>query len=144
MPRISAAAHSVVAPEIKPQRLKPPPTLSKPERELFTRIVATNKPDHFRLADGVLLCRFVEAAILAEQAAAELRAGAVVKGRASPWLTVQEKAVRALLALSMRLRLSPQSRIDPQTAARAKVNTGPFPWEDRDRRNGKADYGDEA
>ncbi len=115
MPRISAAAQAVIAPEVRPKRLKPPPTLSKAERTFFEHIVATNKPEHFRAADAVLLCRFVEAAILAEQAAAELRdKGAVVKERASPWLIVQEKAVRALVALSMRLRLAPQSRIDPQ------------------------------
>ena len=34
----------------------------------------------------------------------------MVDGKPSPWLTVQEKAVRALVALSLRLRLSPQAR----------------------------------
>jgi hypothetical protein len=38
------------------------------------------------------------------------REGDVVNGKPSPWITVQEKAVRAMTALSMRLRLSPQAR----------------------------------
>jgi phage terminase small subunit len=42
--------------------------------------------------------------------AAMRREGAVVNGRLSPWVTVQEKAVRAMTALAMRLRLSPQAR----------------------------------
>ena len=63
---------------------------------------------HFRPSDAPLLCRFVEADALAERAAKELRKNPVADGKASPWLMVQEKSVRALTALAMRLRLSPQ------------------------------------
>jgi hypothetical protein len=56
-----------------------------------------------------LLCRYVEASILAERAAEQLREAPVVDGKPSPWLVVQEKSVRTLTALSMRLRLSPQA-----------------------------------
>ena len=55
--------------------------------------------------------------------------GAVINGKPSPWITVQEKAVRAMVALSMRLRLSPQSRIDAKTLGRQEVRQGPAPWE---------------
>jgi hypothetical protein len=65
-----------------------------------------------------LLSRFVEADLLAEKAAKELRKNPVIDGKPSPWLAVQEKNVRALVSLSMRLRLSPQSRIDPQALGR--------------------------
>jgi chaperonin subunit len=58
-----------------------------------------------------------------------LRLGAVIDGKPSPWITVQEKAVRAMVALSMRLRLSPQSRIDPKTLGRQQGYVGPKPWE---------------
>jgi hypothetical protein len=59
--------------------------------------------------------------------------GPIVDGKASPWLVVQEKAVRAMTALSMRLRLSPQSRLDPKTVARDKTPAaGPRPWDDLD------------
>ena len=112
MPRKSTAALSMsnLAVDGRPARLKPPASLSKRERELFLHIVNTNQPEHFRPSDIVLLCRYVESAALAEAAAIELRKGAVVDGKASAWLVPQEKAVRALTALSARLRLSPQSR----------------------------------
>jgi hypothetical protein len=96
---------------------------------LFVDLVSTNTPEHFRPSDLPLLCRYVEASCLAEQAAQELRNGAVVDGKPSPWLAVQEKSVRAMTALSMRLRLSPQSRLDSKTVARAQVNTGSKLWE---------------
>jgi hypothetical protein len=76
------------------------------------------------------LARYCEIAILAEQAALELRNGAVVDGKPSPWIVVQEKCVRAMVSLSMRLRLSPQSRIDPKTLGRrSEPPRGPMPWE---------------
>ena len=81
---------------------------------MFANLVASCDPEHFRLSDAPLLCRYCEAVVLAEKAAQELRRrGAVTKdGRVSGWITVQEKAVRALVSLSMRLRLSPQARLD--------------------------------
>jgi hypothetical protein len=66
--------------------------------------------DHFQQSDLPLLCRYVEASILAERAAEQLREAPVVDGKPSPWLVVQEKSLRTLTALSMRLRLSPQAR----------------------------------
>jgi phage terminase small subunit len=133
MPRKSAAALALepLSVDGRPKRLNPPPTLSAQERALFVDLVSTNTPEHFRPSDLPLLCRYVEASCLAEHAAQELRLGAVVGGKPSPWITVQEKAVRAMTALSMRLRLSPQSRLDSKTVARATVNTGPKLWEMR-------------
>jgi phage terminase small subunit len=85
--------------------------LSPSERKLFLAIVNGCAENHFRDTDMILLCRYVEAGALAEQAALEMREhGAVIDGKTSPWLQVQEKTTRALTALSMRLRLSPQSR----------------------------------
>jgi phage terminase small subunit len=90
-------------------------------------------PGHFQASDLPLLVRYVEASVLAEQAASQLRLeGPVVAGRVSPWVTVQEKSVRALVALSMRLRLSPQarapnnpSRPPPQVSHYEKMSLGP-------------------
>jgi len=82
-------------------------------------IVASCDESHFAGSDLPLLTQYVEAVTLAEQAAAHLREhGPVIGDRPSPWLVVHEKAVRGLVALSMRLRLSPQSRLDPKTAGR--------------------------
>jgi hypothetical protein len=55
---------------------------------------------------------------LAGRAAAALeREGAVIGGRPNPWLVVAEKCDRALVALSMRLRISPQARLRRETTA---------------------------
>ncbi len=127
--RISAAAMSVIGVGGEQARPSPPACLSGPERELFAALVTGCDADHFRQTDLPLLSRYCEAAILAERAALELRNGAVVDGKPSPWIVVQEKCVRAMVSLSMRLRLSPQSRLDPKTLARRQPHPGPQPWD---------------
>lgn len=128
MPRKSAAELSVVTGlERQANRLRPPATLSEAERAAFIEIVNSCDPKHFVRSDLPLLCRYAEASVLAEQAAQELRQGAVIGGRPSPWITVQEKAVRALIALSMRLRVSPQAR-QPNNPSR-KTTAGPSAYD---------------
>jgi phage terminase small subunit len=128
--RVSAAELSVIDIDVQQARLSPPACLSGPELELFSSIVNACDVEHFRQTDLPLLSRYCEAAILAEQAALELRNGAVVDGKPSPWIVVQEKCVRAMVSLSMRLRLSPQSRLDPKTLGRrSEPPRGPMPWE---------------
>jgi phage terminase small subunit len=109
--RRSAASLSVISPQGHPSRLHPPPSLSPEERTVFVDLVAACDSKHFRVSDIPLLARYCEAAVLGEQAALELRQqGAVLNGKPSPWIVIQEKAVRAMVSLSMRLRLSPQAR----------------------------------
>jgi P27 family predicted phage terminase small subunit len=118
MPRKSAASLSVITHD-RPIQLRPPSSLSDAERTVFIDLVASVDARHFRQSDLPLLARYCEAVVLAEEAARQMRKnGAVIDGKTSPWLTVQEKAVRALTALSMRLRLSPQARLNPKTASR--------------------------
>jgi len=129
MPRTSAAARTGLIAELP--RLRAPASISESERAIFTAVVKACDAKHFRQSDLPLLCRFCELTALADQAASELRQhGAVVNGRASPWIVVQEKCVRGLVALSMRLRLSPQARIDAKTLGRQQIDTGPKPWDD--------------
>ncbi|MGB8106625.1 MAG: P27 family phage terminase small subunit [Pseudolabrys sp.] len=127
--RKSGAGLGILQVDGKPNRLDPPTSLSTAERAIFCDVVAACDRDHFRPSDLPLLVRYVEAAALGDQAAEQLRLGAVINGKPSPWITVQEKAVRAMVALSMRLRLSPQSRIDAKTLGRQEVRQGPAPWE---------------
>jgi hypothetical protein len=111
MPRKSAASLSVISIEGRANRLRPPTNLPEIERNLFASLVAANSPTHFKLSDMPLLCQYVAAAVLADQAAAELRVAPVIGGlKPSPWLAVFEKCTRATTTLSMRLRLSPQAR----------------------------------
>jgi phage terminase small subunit len=127
--RVSSSALLAIAAGEQSTRLSPPTTLSEPERALFIAIVSGCDSDHFREPDLPLLSRYCEAAVLAEQAAFELRNGAILDGRPSPWIVIQEKCVRAMVSLSMRLRLSPQSRIDSKTLGRQQPYLGQKPWE---------------
>src|SRR5262249_53842562 len=73
-------------------------------------LVAANPPSHFKPSDMVLLSQYCAAAVLNEKAAAELRAAPIIDGKPSPWLPIFEKTNRAVIALSARLRVSPQAR----------------------------------
>jgi hypothetical protein len=91
--RVSSDAHAtaaIVNVDGTPLRLEPPASLSDAERVVFANLVASCDPDHFRLSDAPLLCRYAEAVVLAEKASQQLRRhGAVTKnGRVSGWITV--------------------------------------------------------
>jgi phage terminase small subunit len=126
--RKSSAGLDVVEVDGGPAKLQAPPTLSAAERDIFDSLVGAVDRRHFRRSDLPLLLRYCEACALADEAARELRGGAVVGNRVSPWVTVQEKATRAIVALSLRLRLAPQSRLHAKSAARLPA-PGPRPWE---------------
>ena len=109
MPRKSAAA-KIVSFDTRASRLRPPANLPLPERELFASLVASSSPQHFQPSDMPLLTQYVANVVLNERAHDELRSAPLVGGRPSPWLAVAEKTNRAVVALSLRLRLSPQAR----------------------------------
>ena len=110
MPRKSSAELSVISIDARESRLRPPEALGERERQLFVDLVAGSKASHFQATDlplfpGILNC------LLPKTAAGHLRdEGPVIGGRTSPWVNVLEKATKGLVALSMRLRLSPQAR----------------------------------
>jgi Phage terminase, small subunit len=111
MPRKSRAAKEMGPVRPRLPRLEVPSSLSQAESALFNRLIDACEPDHFASTDTPLLTAYVQAACLADEAGHKLREeGAVVDGRANAWLIVLEKCQRAMVALSMRLRLSPQSR----------------------------------
>ena len=94
-------------------RLKPPAGLSAGAKAVFVHTVASVDAGHFSAVDLPLLEQFAGAADLASQAQRHLdEEGAVIEGKASAWLAVLEKASRACVALSARLRICPQSRFD--------------------------------
>ena len=134
--RKSATSFATINVDGSPDRLQPPDHLSADEQRRFVEIVSTCEARHFRPSDATLLCRFVEADALAERAAKELRKHPVVDGKASAWLAVQEKSVRALVLLSVRLRLGPMSRIDAKSLGRQEPRLTVNPWE--------WEYGDDA
>jgi hypothetical protein len=105
-------------------RLKPPASLSKSECAIFKQLVGAVDKKHFRESDLPLLCAYTRAIAIEQLAARQLSANPV-DGKA---LALWEKATRALVALSMRLRLSPQSRMHPRTAA-SMPPARARPWE---------------
>ena len=130
MPRRSAASLTVIELDPRASRLRPPATLSDRERTIFADLVAACDPHHFRASDVPLLTRYAEACALADLAAEHLRTeGAVTTfGRPSVWLTVQAQTLKSIVSLSMRLRLSPQSRLHAKTAARERTPPEQAPW----------------
>lgn len=130
MPRKSLAALTT-APQVdgRPKRLALPRDLSTEAGRVWREITNSTQPEHFRPSDAPLLRSYCEATAMADRAAAELAAsGPVLEGRASPWLIVQEKSVRAQTALSLRLRLCPSARTDPKSAGRERLPSGHKPW----------------
>jgi hypothetical protein len=121
MPRRSAASAQLAIVPGTPQRLRPPPELSATERKIFAELVASSKPDHFRASDLPLLCAYCRAIALERHSAKALAAG---DDKALPRWT---QAGKAMVALSMRLRLSPQARAPnnptrPQPQSHAAVS----------------------
>ena len=112
MPRKSSAALAIATPEL-PRRLAPRSGLSPEVKLIWGELVASMPESHFRITDAPLIEQYAQSIALARQAYSFLNEeGSVVAGRANPWLVVLEKAHRSSVALSMRLRLSPQSRMD--------------------------------
>jgi phage terminase small subunit len=100
-----------------PKRLKPPATLSVLACKEFTRIIAAEPAAHFKESDLSLLVQYCEAVAMAERAVEELQRDDAPARSLMLW----EKATRVMTALSMRLRLSPQSRA-PNAPKREKLS----------------------
>ena len=119
--RKSAASLGVVTP-IAGRLLRCRPDVPEDVRAVFARIVSDVGADHFRASDGDLIEQYSQAICLAREAYQKIQdEGPVKDGRVNPWQTVLEKANRASVALSQRLRLAPQSRLDRKTAGRNKA-----------------------
>ena len=119
MPRKSAAALAAFQSHGNGAltRLRPADDMSADAAAAFRHITASTAPGHFVEADRDLLHRYCQAIADARQADRELASGGfVVGGKPSAWLQVQREANKAIATLATRLRLSPQSRIDPKTA----------------------------
>jgi hypothetical protein len=112
MPRQSADAIALLPMDAEPPRLSPSSDLTEAERQIFTDIVLSVRPSHFMPCDRPLLAAYARAIALERLASGELaRAGYVEEnGKPSPWLAILQQASKSMLALSIRLRLSPQGR----------------------------------
>jgi hypothetical protein len=99
-------------------KLTAPQSLNADERALFGELVDACDASHFRESDLPLLISYIQATLISRGAAHD-------PDRIALW----EKATRMQATLATRLRLSPQSRIDPKTLGRQQPPPGPRPWD---------------
>jgi hypothetical protein len=117
---------TVLQPKRKSPRLAPSAGAPDDVSRIFQEIIASAPASHFQVGDAALVEAYAQAISLARQSAQEIATnGAVIGGRPSPWIHCQEKAHRAISALAMRLRLSPQHRMDSRSAGRSADRPGP-------------------
>jgi phage terminase small subunit len=123
-----AGAHPVKRP-IPTMPPAAPAGLSVEEERILQQLLASVDTGHFTSSDMPLLVAYCQAVGQHDRAVQAIRReGDVVNGKANPWVVVLEKAQRAMVALSMRLRLSPQARRE-----KAQLPHHPVWWENRGR-----------
>jgi phage terminase small subunit len=121
--RKSSAAMSVVPiSNAGVKRLEPPAYLGREEAELFRFLVASTSLDHFVASDIPLLVSYCQATLVSRRAAASL-------AETSDMIVVWERATRMQATLATRLRLAPQSRLDPKTVGRRAASYKPSAYD---------------
>ncbi len=126
--RTSTAETAVVDfAEVRATMLRPSEDATQEVKTLFHQIISSAPADHFRKQDEPLVEQYAQAVALSRAAFLKLqREGVVNNGKASPWVSILEKAHKSSIALSTKLRLSPQSRIDPKTAGRNRKSSSAY------------------
>jgi len=113
--------HDIVPFDMPAERLVPPPHLGPAATRIFRDLIVRVPAGQFKPSDLSLVCRWAEWTAVADRAAAEMATSDLVTadGRPSPWIAIAERASKQLVALSLRLRLGPQSRASkaPKTEA---------------------------
>jgi Phage terminase, small subunit len=101
-------------------RIRPRDEAPETVAQIIRDLVANVAPDHFRKTDWPLLESYARAILLEQRAHRMLDDEGPVSeaGKTNPWLAVMEKSGRLIIACSMRLRLSPQSRMEPRSAGK--------------------------
>jgi phage terminase small subunit len=123
MPRRSGAFFETLphaAPSSPIPRLKPPESMSEAARKVFLDLVVGSRADQFQVTDLPLLCRYAEAAALADRAEGEIARRPLVKGKPNPWAAHLAAATKTVSMMAMRLRLSPQARA-PNNPSRGRA-----------------------
>jgi phage terminase small subunit len=122
MPRKSAAEMAIQTPKLRSDRLQPPATLTREEAAVFVELVINNKAEHFKPSDLPLLVTYTQIIVQLAEASKMIHKGAVHENKISPWISIQERLIKSMIGLSMRLRLSPQSRQANNPSRPTKIN----------------------
>jgi hypothetical protein len=112
MPRKSAEAMITPTPQLRSARLQPPASLSKDERAEFTMLVINNKPDHFKPSDLPLLTTYSQIICQLAEASREIHKGVVREGKISPWISIQERLIKSMVAVDASTIESAKSRTE--------------------------------
>jgi hypothetical protein len=97
----------------EPGRLSPPTSLGEAEKRAFLDLVMACPVSQFAACDLPLLCRWAETVALAERMATRMAIEGELdeKGKPSGAFTIHKEATKTLTALALRLRVSPQARM---------------------------------
>jgi hypothetical protein len=123
MPRQSSEARHFAV-RSSPARLQPPPGLTPAEKKIFVSLVASVKTEHFVPSDLPLVIAYCHACALEIELARKLTTDdkALLK-----W----ERVCKTMASLSLRLRMSPQSRQPTISGARPNRREAPLSYFDR-------------
>ncbi len=114
---------------VRPSEQAPPDV-----RLVFMQLLGSVPDDHFRRQDEFLLELLAQNIVIAKKAYDDIYRRGIYTGDKKtphPALAIHEKAVKNVATLSTKLRLTPQSRIDPRTAGRNKKppSSAQRPWD---------------
>jgi phage terminase small subunit len=109
-----------------------PRELAGRAKEVFLDTVSACKPTHFEPQDTPILVEFCRATALADEAAAALATeGAVIDGKASPWVGIQATAQKTMTTLATKLRLAPTARASNPPSRPGGKPTPPLSYYER-------------
>jgi hypothetical protein len=102
-----------IIPYGEPGRLRPPPSLGDVEKRAFLDLVTACPAGQFQACDLPLLCRWAETVALAERMATRISVEGELdeKGKPSGAFTIHRECTKTLAGLALRLRVSPQARM---------------------------------
>jgi hypothetical protein len=109
MPKGLADKSKLTVIDTQRTRLKPPETLTKKEREIFSEIVDSSDPRGFRRAELPVLVAYVQAISFSQWYTLKLSEGDSSYHRL--WLD----ATKLVALLASRLRLAPSTRLQPKS-----------------------------
>jgi hypothetical protein len=97
----------------EPGRLAPPASLGEAEKRAFLDLVCSVPVTQFAACDLPLLCAWAETVALRERMATRMAVEGELdeKGKPSGAFTIHKEATKTLNALALRLRISPQARM---------------------------------
>jgi hypothetical protein len=127
-----AAITTLPAVNVAQSRLQPPDHMPVEVKDVFSELVFSVPPEHFRPCDTALVEQYAQSIVLSRLAYSELQLTGVVSAEGKNWLVALEKAHRSSVALAARLRLCPQSRLSAKAADREKPPSSYKIWEDFD------------